>query len=201
MSRRTLVLGGAAAGLAVTAGLAVGACTGPGEPATSAYTGDFATIALAAALENQAVALYRSILAGAGKHGPSVPALTSLARACLSQHAEHARTWNAILRSGHKPEISGVPLASHSSVLAALHAASTPHRAAALACQLETQATQTYVVAAGELRNAAGVAAAASIAPVEAMHATMLRFILGEYPVPASFSGNAEAARPKDLTA
>ncbi|MHB8451974.1 MAG: hypothetical protein ACYDAQ_16240 [Mycobacteriales bacterium] len=41
--------------------------------------------------------------------------------------------------------------------------------------------------------SAGGIATAASIAPVEAMHAAILHYVLGTYPVPASFLGTAMA--------
>ncbi len=197
-SRRALILGAGGAGL----GLALSACTGSSHSAGSAYPGEFRMVALAAALENQAVSFYRALLAAAraGKLGAPSPALTSLAQACVTQHAEHAESWNAVLRSGHKPVISGIPLVTHASVMTALRSASTAGAAVALAYRLESQAALTYVSAAGLLTSADGIAAAASIAPVEAMHAATLRFIGGEDPVPASFAG-AGAASLKDLTA
>ncbi len=196
--RRALMIGVGGTGL----GLALSACTGSSHSTGSAYPGEFRMVALAAALENQAVSFYRALLtaARAGKLGAPSPALTSLAEACVSQHAEHAESWNAVLRSGHKPAISGIPLVTHASVMTALSSASTASAAVALAYRLESQAAQTYVAAAGVLTSADGIAAAASIAPVEAMHAAVLRFIGGQDPVPASFPG-AKAATPKDLTA
>ena len=41
---------------------------------------------------------------------------------------------------------------------------------------------------------------AATIQPVEAMHAAILSFVLGEYPVPASFIGIDMAVPPSALT-
>ncbi len=199
--RRTFVAGLGVAG----AGLALGACSGSAGSAASAYTGDFRTIALAAALENEAIGGYRALIAAlrAGRLGgqPPAPALVSLAETCLRQHIEHARTWNAILRSGHRPAISGVPLSGHASVLRAIGSATTVGQAVALAIGLESRAEQTCVVAAGQLDSQAGLAAAASIAPVEAMHTASLRFLIGEYPTPSGFAGTADAASPRELLA
>jgi hypothetical protein len=189
-----LALGG------VGAGLAVSACSRAADPArlvSRVYDGDFRMIALAAALENQAVSVYRAMRAALA--GVRAPAFTTLADACASHHADHAATWNAILLAGRKPAVTGVPLADRRSVLAAARSIATVGEAATLALRLEVQAQQTYVVASGSLTSATGVAAAASIAPVEAMHAAMLRFIAGEYPVPASFPATSDAARLSDL--
>lgn len=195
--RRTFVAGLGFAG----AGIALGACDGPTGSAPSAYTGDFRTIALAAALENQAIGAYRALIAAmrAGRLGDPAPALISLAQTCLGQHAEHARTWNAMLSSGHRPPISGVPLAGHASVLRAIGSATTARQAVALAIELESRAEQTYVAAAGQLASPAGMAAAASIAPVEAMHGASLRFLDGAYPTPSGFAGTAGAVSPREL--
>jgi hypothetical protein len=197
MNRRTFMAG---LGLVGT-GVALSACSGSAGSAASAYTGDFRTIALAAALENQAVGGYRALLAAlrVGRLGSHSPALVGLAETCLRQHAEHARTWNAILRSGHRSPISGVPLSGHTSLLRAIGSAGTTRQAVGLAIGLESRAEQTFVAAIGHLNNPAAVAAAASIAPVEAMHVASLRFLAGEYPTPSGFAGTAATVSPRDL--
>lgn len=189
-----LALGG------IGAGLAVSACTGGADPvqlASRVYEGDFRLIALAAAVENQAVNVYRAMRAALTD--VRAPAFAALADACAGHHADHAATWNAILRAGRKPAVTGVPLAGRKPVMTAARSVATVAEAAALALRLETQAAQAYVSASGALTSATGVAAAASIAPVEAMHAAILRFILGEYPAPASFAGTSDAARLSNL--
>jgi hypothetical protein len=201
-SRRSLLIGACLIG---TGGIALGGCdhaSGREGPDGIVYPGHFRTIALAAALENQAVALYRVLLARirAGKLGRPAPAFTSFAETCLDQHTEHARTWNGLLRSGHWPAITGVPLAGHAALAGAFSAAATAGQAAVLARRLEDQAAQTYVAVAGSLPPGPSVAAAASIAPVEAMHAAILRFLLGADPVPLSFTGTAAAASERSLT-
>lgn len=197
MRRRTFVAGLGAAG----AGIALGACSGSGGPAGSGYTGDYRTAALAAALENQVAGVYRALLAAmhAGRLGLVEPALVGLAQTCLSQHAEHAGRWNTILSSGRRAAISGVPLSGHASVMRAIGSAATARQAIALAIGLESRIEQTYVVAVGQLDNAKGLAAAASIAPVEAMHVASLRFLGGQYPTPSGFTGTARAASRREL--
>lgn len=197
LARRSLLAGAGGLGL----GVALGACSGPPRRQVSEYAGDDRLVALAAALENQAADFYRSLLEAerGGKLGAIEPALVSLAATCLEQHVEHARAWNSVLRAARRPVITGVPLSSHPALMSSLRSAGTPGAAAALAHRLEDQAAQTFVVAAGHLANAEGVAAAVSIAPVEAMHAAILRFLLGETPVPASFAGRNPAS-PDDLT-
>jgi Ferritin-like domain len=202
MHRRAFILSAGGAGVAMALA-ACGASTKAADPASHrVYTGDLRSIALAAALENQAVAVYRGALAAVqdGTLDASAPAFTNLARTCLDQHAKHAQAWNAVLRDAHRPAVAGVPLGGHASVMRKLSSASTLGEAVALAFQLESQAAQTYVAAAGSLASPAGVAAAASIAPVEAMHAAMLAFMAGDYPSPVTFAGTAAAARISELT-
>jgi hypothetical protein len=197
LDRRAFILAAGGAGALV----ALTACGGSSRPdPASPYTGDYRSIALAAALENQLLAVYQGVLAAArgGTLDAPAPAFTSLVHACLSQHAQHAQAWNAILRRANRPAVNGVPLAGHASVMRKLSSASTMDDAATLALGLESQAAQTYVAAAGSLTIPAGVAAAASIAPVEGMHAAMLAFMAGDYPSPVT-SGVA-AVRASDLT-
>jgi hypothetical protein len=60
-----------------------------------------------------------------------------------------------------------------------------------------TQDTGTYT---GDISDAGGIVTAATIAPVEAMHAAILHFVLGEYPVPLSFIPVDGAIEPAALT-
>jgi hypothetical protein len=93
-----------------------------------------------------------------------------------------------------------VPLSNQPATLKALSAATTVGAVAALALDLENQAAQTYLFAAGAVTSSGGISTAASIAPVEAMHAAILQFVLGEYPVPDPFLGTSKAASTSLLT-
>ena len=186
LPRRTVILG---LGAGLGAGLAVSGCSAHADPAVTArYRGEYRTIARAAALENQAVSVYRALLAGPAARGSgSAPAFARLAEACARHHVEHAATWNAILLAGREPAMAGTPLRGASGVLRSARSAATVEEAAALALRFETEAAETYVNAVGSLSSRPGIAAAASIAPVEAMHAALLRFLAGDDPVPMSF--------------
>jgi hypothetical protein len=205
LARRRFLLGVGGVGI----GVALAACsskssnggptkTSPGSP----YAGDLKVVALATVLENQAIVAYTAALkaAQAGKLGAVPPAVGTFAQTAMSQHQDHAKAWNAVLSSAGKPTISTVPLAGQPAVLKALGAVATVGGVAQLALQLENQAAQTYLFAASNVTSAAGIATAASIAPVEAMHAAILRFVLGQYPVPDDFLGTTLAANPNQLT-
>lgn len=217
-ARRRFLLG--AGGLA--AAFALAACAGKDEntsaastkgvggssPSTSAsasagtYTGDLKVVALATALENQAVGAYRATLAAAkaGKLGTVPPAVATFVTTAMSQHADHAKAWNAVLVGAGKPAIRNVPLSNQAAVTAALGKATTVGAVAKLALQLEDQAAQTYLFATYNVSSQAGIETAATIAPVEAMHAAILHFILGQYPVPDDFLPTDKAASPALLT-
>ncbi|MDY0811390.1 ferritin-like domain-containing protein [Kitasatospora purpeofusca] len=177
----------------------------PGSPSGSAsgqYTGDLKVVALATALENQAVGAYRAALdaAKAGRLGTVPPAVASFITTAMGQHADHAKVWNSVLTGAGKPAITDVPLSNQPATLQALGAATDVATVARLALSLEDQAAQTYLFAAYSVTGPGGIATAASIAPVEAMHAAILNYVLGQYPVPDDFLPVDKAANPDLLT-
>lgn len=177
--------------------------SGQAAPAPSGtYTGDLLVVALAAALENQAVGAYQAAIAaaGAGKLGTVPPAVANFATTAMAQHGDHAKVWNNVLSQAGKPPITGVPLKSQAAVTDALGKVTDVPGVARLALQLEDQAAQTYLFAQFDVTAPAGIETAATIAPVEAMHAAILRYLLGEYPVPDDFLPVDKAAKPDDLT-
>ncbi|MER7582570.1 ferritin-like domain-containing protein [Kitasatospora sp. NPDC097691] len=212
--RRRFVLGAGGA----AAALLLAACSGSkstgappasdstgGSTAASAsgrYTGDLRVVALATALENQAVGAYQMALdaAKAGKLGTVPPAVANFITTAMGQHADHAEAWNAVLTGAGKPAITGVPLSNQPATLQALGAATDVATVARLALSLEDQAAQTYLFATYNVTSPGGVATAATIAPVEAMHAAVLNYVLGQYPVPDDFLPVDKAAAPALLT-
>ncbi|MFJ1577225.1 ferritin-like domain-containing protein [Streptomyces sp. NPDC088182] len=166
------------------------------------YPGDLRTVALAVALENQAVGVYTSALEAvrAGRLGTVPRALTSFLTRAKAQHTDHARAWNAVLTRAGKPALTEVPLSDQKEITDTLNRATSAADAATLALQLEEQAAQTYLMATYSVHSTSEMETAATIAPVEAMHASVLRFILGEYPVPDAFLPVERAARTSLLT-
>ncbi|MCX4690078.1 ferritin-like domain-containing protein [Kitasatospora purpeofusca] len=177
----------------------------PGSPSGSAsgqYTGDLKVVALATALENQAVGAYQAALdaAKAGRLGTVPPAVATFITTAMGQHADHAKVWNSVLTGAGKPAITDVPLSNQPVTLQALGAATDVATVAKLALSLEDQAAQTYLFATYNVTSPGGIATAASIAPVEAMHAAILNYVLGQYPVPDDFLPVDKAAGPGLLT-
>ncbi|MYS24538.1 ferritin-like domain-containing protein [Streptomyces sp. SID4948] len=214
--RRRFLLGagGAAAALALAAcssndkkspsssGKAPAATPSASASGAGTYTGDLKVVALAVALENQAVGAYQAALAAAkaGKLGTVPPAVATFVTTAMAQHTDHAKAWNAVLTGAGKPAITNVPLSNQPATLAVLGKAASVGDVAQLALQLEDQAAQTYLFATYNVTSPAGIATAASIAPVEAMHAAILNFVLGQYPVPSDFLPTDKAASPTLLT-
>lgn len=208
-SRRGFLLG---AGGAVTVGL-VAACsssdTGASNnsstapaPSSTTYEGDLKVVALAAALENLAVTAYTGALdmAGRGTLGTVPPAVATFVQTAMKQHQEHAAAWNGVLTKANQPTISDAPLTITDAQVKMLGEAKSVPDVAKLALDLENAAAQTYTFAAANVTDAGGIMTAATIQPVEAMHAAILNFVLGQYPVPDSFIGIDKAVKPDALT-
>lgn len=199
-TRRTFFLG--TAGVLTLGAAAACGTDAPAAPAAT-YTGDLKVVALAAALENLAVTAYNGALkaAGAGKLGFVPPAVAEFVTTAVKQHADHSEAWNAVLAMAGKPRITGAPLSITDDQVAKLNAATSVPAVAQVALDLENAAAQTYTFATANVSDAGGIMTAATIQPVEAMHAAILSFVLGQYPVPESFIGVGNAIGPDALTA
>jgi hypothetical protein len=209
-SRRGFLIGaGALAGGAVLAACSSGSsgtttttAAHPSGSATAKLTGDLAVAALAASLENLAVAAYGDVLtaATAGKLGTVPPAVATFATTVKAQHAQHAQAWNsAIVAAGHKavtaPDPVLVPVVTKDFAKVTDVAG-----AAKLALMLEDIAAATYQSAVSAVKATSSIKVAASIQPVEMQHAAILNFVLGQYPVPNAFSPLADARPLSDYT-
>ncbi|MGQ0466525.1 MAG: ferritin-like domain-containing protein [Sporichthyaceae bacterium] len=175
---------------------------GGDSPAKATYEGDLKIVAFAAALENEAVVAYGAALKAAadGALGTVPKAVGAFATTAMEQHKEHALAWNSVLKAQNLPEITGVPLSTHQATLDALGKVKDVGEVAKLALTLEDQAAATYLLAIGAVSDKGGIATAATIAPVEAMHSAILSFVLGEYPVPVAALTTKGAADPASFT-
>jgi hypothetical protein len=208
-SRRGFLIGAGA----VAGGALLAACSsGSSSPTTTAapksaaaggssmsgkLTGDLAVAALAASLENLAVAAYGDVLtaAGAGKLGTVPPAVATFVTTAKGQHAQHAQAWNsAIVAAGH-PAITGPDQTLVPVVAKGFAKVTDVTGAAELALTLEEIAAATYQSAISAVKATSSIKVAASIQPVEMQHVAVLNFVLGRYPVPHAFSPLA-SARP-----
>jgi hypothetical protein len=217
-ARRSFLLG--AGGVAVVGGLAACSSSGGSKPGASSggssatgastagssgaskYTGDLKVVALAAALENLAIAAYAGALkaAGAGTLGTVPPAVATFVTTAMAQHKDHAAAWNGVLQGAGLAPVTTPALKITAGQVAMLNAAKSVTDVARLALNLENAAAETYTFATGNVSSSAGIMTAATIQPVEAMHAAILSFVLGQYPVPTSFIGIDKAVTPDNLT-
>jgi hypothetical protein len=207
-SRRGFLIGaGAVAGGALLAACSSGsstatATTAAGASTTGKLTGDLAVAALAASLENLAVAAYGDVLAAAAanKLGTVPPAVATFVTTVKAQHTQHAQAWNsAIVASGHKA-ITGPDQALVPTVNQTFAQVTDVTGAAKLALTLENVAAQTYQTAIAAVKATSSIKVAASIQPVEMQHAAILYFVLGQYPVPNAFNPVSDARPLTDYT-
>lgn len=209
VSRRGFLIGAGVAGAAVV----VAACsdnggddvdTGAGgstdttEGATggAGAEGDLAVATFAAGLEVLAVGTYKAALdaATAGKLGPVPPAGAEFVKTAMSQHQEHLDTWNGVLTSNGGSEVT-TPDAKLKPVVDQKFAQVKDFGGAAkLALELEDIAAATYLGAIPSLTGKEAITAAGQMNITDMQHAAVLRFVLGEYPVPDVFAKTDKAA-------
>ena len=165
-----------------------------------ALSGDLQVVAMAASLENTAIATYMAGIkaATAGKLGTVPPAVVTFAQTAMAQHQDHQKAWNAVLTSAGKQPVTAVDPVIQPTVSAALGKVTNVTGLAQLALLLEDTAGQTYQNGLSVIKSAAGIKTAASIQPVEFQHAAILNFVLGKYPVPSAFTGTSLARPPSD---
>jgi hypothetical protein len=208
-SRRGFLIGaGAVAGGALLAACSSGSSTSTtttaasGSSTSGKLTGDLAVAALAASLENLAVAAYGDVLtaATAGKLGTIPPAVSTFVTTVKSQHTQHAQAWNsAIVAAGHSAITTTDPVVTPI-VTGDFAKVTNLTGAAKLALMLEEIAGATYQSAIAAVKATSSIKVAASIQPVELQHAAILNFVLGQYPVPNAFSPTSTARPVSDYT-
>jgi len=195
ISRRRF-LGVGAAGAAVVSTGAVGlACGGGGgsddgsdstTPTVPLLTGDVAVADLAARLENLAIDTYDDLIdaASGGKTGV-VPALVgavvTLARA---QHVEHLAEWNKVIRAAGNPEVNTPDVGLKPTIDSALVQVTDVGGIARLALLVEEILADTYLKSIPVLVDKESVRVAAQILVTDQQHQVLLRYALGENPVP-----------------
>jgi hypothetical protein len=129
-----------------------------------------------ASIENVAIAAYKLAIALPFVGGSeAIPFLRTFARRTLTQHAQHARAYNAaIVRLGGEPQHEPDPVI-YRALLAAEPNLATPGSFIALAIELENSAAATYVRAVATLSDIDARNVTAGIMGVEAQHEAILR--------------------------
>ena len=206
LRRRQVLLGGGAAALALVAAAcggdddeggeeAAGEATASGTPATPDTSGDLVVARRAAGLEVLAAAADAAALEAAtsGALGAVPPAVETFMTTAVEHHQAHLRAWNDVLFAGDEEEVTEAPADLQESVDDELADVTDVEGAARLALRLEETAAATYLDAIPQLVDSAAITLAATIQPIDMQHAAVLRFVLGEYPVPETFASTDEA--------
>lgn len=178
--------GGAAASTSTTEAERESTTTTAGDDGS----GDVAIAQLAASLEVLAVNTYGAALdaATSGALGEVPPAVAEFVTTAQSQHQEHLDALNSIITGAGEDEVTEPPADLEAMVNEEFANVTDIAGAARLALLLEDTAAATYLSAIPQLTSTEAIAAAGSIICVDRQHAAVLRFVLGEYPIPETFA-------------
>lgn len=165
-------------------------------PAAPAANNDAAIATLAASLEVLAVNTYTAALdaAGAGKIGEVPAAVAEFATTAKAHHQAHLDAWNKVLTDAGASAVTTPNATLQPTVDEAFAKITDVTGVAKLALQLEEIAAATYLRASPNITDKAAIQLAGSIQVVDAQHAAILHYVLGEYPVPDVFAKTDLAA-------
>ena len=183
-----------AAGAETTA--ATTATTAPAETTAPDASVDLKVAGLAAGLEVLAVGTYKAALdaAGAGALGDVPPAVAEFVTVAMAQHQAHLDAWNKVLTGAGSDAVTEPDATLKPTVDAAFAKVKDVGGAAKLALMLEQIASATYLNAQNVLTDKDAIQLAGSIQIIDAQHASILLYVLGEYPVPDVFAKTELAA-------
>ena len=188
---------GSAAPTTVAATSATTAMTSaPTATTASGGSVDLKVAALAAGLEVLAVGTYKAALDAAGKGalGDVPPAVAEFVTVAMAQHQKQLDAWNSVLTGAGGAAVTAPNATLKPTVDAAFAKVTDVAGAAKLALQLEQIASATYLNAQNVLTDKAAILLAGSIQIIDAQHAAILLYVLGEYPVPDVFAKTDLAA-------
>jgi hypothetical protein len=192
LSRRRFLVTGAAGLVATGAGVACGGGGGDGDRTATTVTtapvltGDMAIATLIAGLENLAIDAYDALLAAAsaGDLGAVPPVIGAVVASARAHHIEHLAVWNRLIRVEGKPEIDTADAGLQPTLDGMLAEVTNVGGAARLALLVEEILADTYLKAIPTLVDRESVRAAALILATDQQHQAVLRYALGENPVP-----------------
>jgi hypothetical protein len=158
--------------------------------------GDIKVAQLAAGLEVLAVGTYKAALdaAGAGKLGDVPAAVGEFVTVAMAQHQAHLDAWNKVITGAGGTAVTEPNAMLKPTVDTAFAAVTDVGGAAQLALMLEQIASATYLNAQNVLTDKDAIMLAGSIQIIDAQHAAVLLYVLGQYPVPDVFAKTELAA-------
>ena len=151
---------------------------------------------LVAGLEHLAIDIYDALIAtaSAGDLG-SVPAVVgAIVATSRAQHIEHLAVWNQVVRGAGQPEVDIADAGIKPTLDAMLARVADVGGAARLALLVEEILADTYLKAIPTLADRESVRAAALILATDQQHRALLRYVLGELPVPEALQIPDKAA-------
>jgi Ferritin-like domain len=175
---------------AATVGDTTPATTAPAETTAPDASVDVKVAGLAASLEVLAVGTYKAALdaAGAGALGEVPPAVAEFVTVAMAQHQAHLDAWNKVLTGAGGAAVTEPNATLKPTVDAAFAKVTDVTGAATLALMLEQIASATYLNAQNVLTDKDAIQLAGSIQIIDAQHASILLYVLGQYPVPDVFA-------------
>ena len=175
------------------------ATTAPATGSTAAAGGgvDIKVANLAASLEVLAVGTYKAALdaATAKKLGAVPPAVGEFVTKAMGQHQMQLDAWNKVITKAGGKAVTEPNATLKPTVDKAFAAVTDVTGAAKLALMLEEIAAATYLSAQAVLTDKDAIMLAGSIQIIDAQHAAILHYVLGEYPVPDVFAKTTLAAK------
>lgn len=181
---------GAAGTTAGTVGDTTSATTAPADTTAPDASVDLKVAGLAAGLEALAVGTYKAALdaAGAGSLGDVPPAVGEFVTVAMAQHQAQLDAWNKVLTGAGSDAVTEPDATLKPTVDAAFAKVTDVAGAAKLALMLEQIASATYLNAQNVLTDKDAIKLAGSIQIIDAQHAAILLYVLGQYPVPDVFA-------------
>jgi Ferritin-like domain len=166
-------------------------------PSTTAGANvDLKIAGLAAGLEALAVGTYKAALdaAGKGSLGDVPPAVAEFVTVAMAQHQAQLDAWNKVLTGAGSAAVTEPDASLKPTVDAEFAKVTDVPGAATLALKLEQIASATYLNAQNVLTDKDAIQLAGSIQIIDAQHAAILLYVLGQYPVPDVFAKTDLAA-------
>lgn len=204
--RRTFLAGTGAAGAVVlvaacgsgSTSSSSGSASGGAATPTPSASGDAAVAKTAASLEVLAVATYKAAgaAATAGSLGAVPPAVASFVTTVGGHHQAALDKWNGVLQAAGAAAVTAPPADLNQTVQTAFAQVKDVPGLAKLALMLEKIASDTYLAAGPTLQSKDAVTLAGSLQIVDQMHAAILYYVLGQYPVPDVFQKTDMAYKP-----
>ena len=166
------------------------ATTAPADTTAPAANVDLKVAGLAAGLEALAVGTYKAALdaAGAGSLGDVPPAVGEFVTVAMAQHQAQLDAWNKVLTGAGSAAVTEPDATLKPTVDAEFAKVTDVVGAAKLALMLEQIASATYLNAQNVLTDKDAIKLAGSIQIIDAQHAAILLYVLGQYPVPDVFA-------------